>query len=450
MAAMLMLGIVVGAAVLVVLALPVHAYGLVVTAPPPLPPPPPPPPDPYTLSATIQIQAGGDVVAFGKSGKIVVPGSRHGGQDDSRVHVFHPNGTFAFTLDKLMTSRVQGIAVGPSDVIAVVANDTVHMFHPNGTFDFQFGSRGSGPGEFRTAMDVAFGPGGIMAVSDAYNYRVQVFHPNGTYAYQVGSGWDQGRWTGTGWDRSWSITPIDVAFGPDGIMAVSTSISSIRAVYTFHANGTQHGWFRSPSEIQGVGFGPGGVIAVGSNERDGDKVYILHPNGTFATTDYYGEVQDVAFGPFGRLAVATGYGTVVFNITPLTGSIPVEWLPAPEPTPEPSPPNASMPAPAAWPVPLSLTGAAYAFEFGSLGSGVGQFMAASGIAFGPGGVMAVSDVGNHRVQVFHPNGTYAFALGVRGEGPGEFYRPENLAFGPNGLLAVSDMGNSRVQVFRIQ
>ena len=96
------------------------------------------------------------------------------------------------------------------------------------------------------------------------------------------------------------------------------------------------------------------------------------------------------------------------------------------------------------------TGASYAFEFGSLGVGVGQFAAARGIAFGPGGVIAVADGGNHRVQVFHANGTLAFALGEAGVGPGKFYYPDGLAFGPGGVLAVSDMGNSRVQVFRLQ
>ena len=31
-----------------------------------------------------------------------------------------------------------------------------------------------------------------------------------------------------------------------------------------------------------------------------------------------------------------------------------------------------------------------------------------------------------------------------------FYWPEGLAFGPGGLLAVADMGSNRIQVFRLQ
>ena len=60
------------------------------------------------------------------------------------------------------------------------------------------------------------------------------------------------------------------------------------------------------------------------------------------------------------------------------------------------------------------------------------------------------DLGNHRVQVFHPNGTFAFELGSRGHGPGQLFYPNGLAFGPNGLLAVADAGNHRIQVFRIR
>ena len=82
--------------------------------------------------------------------------------------------------------------------------------------------------------------------------------------------------------------------------------------------------------------------------------------------------------------------------------------------------------------------------------GPGEFLAPHNIAFGPGGVIAVSDATNHRIQLFHPNGTLAFELGSRGSGPGELIGPYGLAFGPNGLLAVSDVGNHRVQVFRIQ
>ena len=102
------------------------------------------------------------------------------------------------------------------------------------------------------------------------------------------------------------------------------------------------------------------------------------------------------------------------------------------------------------PPPLALTGSRFAFEVGSYGSGPGEFRWPDNVAFGPGGVFAVSDWGNNRVNLFHPNGTFAYAIGSSGQGPGEFNRPFGIAFGPNGLLAVADVGNHRVQFFYLE
>ena len=88
----------------------------------------------------------------------------------------------------------------------------------------------------------------------------------------------------------------------------------------------------------------------------------------------------------------------------------------------------------------------YVFDgmFGSVGSGPGQFMVPHAIAFGPGGIMAVADILNNRIQVFHANGTYAFEFGLEGE-PGYV---SYIAFGPGGIIAVSDIKNHRIQLFR--
>ena len=52
---------------------------------------------------------------------------------------------------------------------------------------FVFGSYGEGPGEFLAPRNIAVGPGGAIAVSDAENNRVQLFYPNGTFALELGS-----------------------------------------------------------------------------------------------------------------------------------------------------------------------------------------------------------------------------------------------------------------------
>ena len=96
------------------------------------------------------------------------------------------------------------------------------------------------------------------------------------------------------------------------------------------------------------------------------------------------------------------------------------------------------------------TRAEYVSQFGSYGSGDGQFTGPDNVAVGPNGLIAVTDMGNHRIQVFHPNGTLAFKFGSYGSGAGEFFGPYGIAFGPSGLLVVSDFGNNRVQLFRLR
>ncbi len=95
----------------------------------------------------------------------------------------------------------------------------------------------------------------------------------------------------------------------------------------------------------------------------------------------------------------------------------------------------------------------FAFAFGSEGSGEGEFLS-------PGGVevtkstninrsrIVVADTGNHRVQVFHINGTFAFAFGSEGSGEGEFLSPEDVTTRRSGSkIVVADTGNHRVQAF---
>ena len=66
------------------------------------------------------------------------------------------------------------------------------------------------------------------------------------------------------------------------------------------------------------------------------------------------------------------------------------------------------------------------------------------------GMTYVADTGNHRIQVFHPNGTFAFKFGSYGDGDGEFDSPSDIDEVSSAyvrLMAVADTGNHRIQVF---
>ncbi|HAW90389.1 MAG TPA: hypothetical protein DCX61_06980 [Gemmatimonadetes bacterium] len=70
------------------------------------------------------------------------------------------------------------------------------------------------------------------------------------------------------------------------------------------------------------------------------------------------------------------------------------------------------------------------------------------VAFGPNGDVYVSDgYGNARVVKYTAGGQYALEWGSRGTGPGEFGLPHNLVVDAEGRVYVADRDNRRVQVF---
>ena len=175
-------------------------------------------------------------------------------------------------------------------------------------FAFEF-KHGLVTGNFSGIGSVAFGPGGILAVTDYHKDRVLVFHANGTLAYQIvseeeeddhdhdhghgepGAHEEEGEGE-EGEDHAVFDGPEGVAFGPGGILAVGGRWND--RVLVFHANGTlayqlgseddhdhdhdhgpgdtsYHPEDRGPGEFNepiGVDFGPGGILAVGDSGKD--------------------------------------------------------------------------------------------------------------------------------------------------------------------------------------
>ena len=277
------------------------------------------------------------------------------------------------------------------------------------------------------------------------SYGVSVFHPNGSFAFGFGElGTEIGEFTGV----------PRVGFAPNGTILVVQG----GRTHALHPNGTLAGVFSGHAHI-GATFFPSGAYYTSANSyTDYGSSSLFYPNGTVAASIYG---YEVAFAPNGEFAVVIdqwgdNYVEVYHGLV-----LEAEWEPSlllqpllggggsgggggstggPIYTQQPRS-LASAPIP---------TGSTPAFEFGRYGSGPGEFLGALNVAFGPGGIIAVADSGNHRVQIFRPNGEFAFEFGRYGSGVGEFKGPYGPAFGPGGLLAVPDAGNHRVQVFRLQ
>ena len=345
------------------------------------------------------------------------------------IRTFGPNGNFSVGIDWYSERpHPYSVAGGPNGEILAMNTENVTVFDINGEFIFSFGS----PRHGWIDLDVDRN-GNIIVLENRSS--IAVFDRNGTFAFSFGS-------DGSYYQRDVRNARDIAVGGPDDNIFVA-DVGHGRVV-VFHPNGTY--FFTMQSVHVGrsayIDVGPGGEVVTSDHYGN---AYVYYPNGTFAFSLHY-VAGGVVIGPEGIVAHGFGGTLDADRIFTYNGLGQPYSLVIPPPFRPPGPPAYTPPAA----LPLSLAGGTFAFEFGSYGEGPGEFLAPRNIAFGPGGVIAVSDAENHRIQLFHPNGTFAFELGSRGSGPGELAGPYGLAFGPNGLLAVSDVGNHRVQVFRIQ
>ncbi len=77
-----------------------------------------------------------------------------------------------------------------------------------------------------------------------------------------------------------------------------------------------------------------------------------------------------------------------------------------------------------------------------------QFDKPTDVNFGPGGEIYVTDgYGNSRVQKFSPSGALLQSWGTKGTKPGEFRTPHVIVIDKQGRLLVGDRENDRIQIF---
>jgi DNA-binding beta-propeller fold protein YncE len=101
---------------------------------------------------------------------------------------------------------------------------------------------------------------------------------------------------------------------------------------------------------------------------------------------------------------------------------------------------------------FSRDGTALLHSFGSTGAGDGQFRGAWGVAISRDGRETyVTDMNNHRVQVFDDQGTFLRSFGSQGSSDGELLMPCGVALNHDGTeVVVVDGGNNRLAVFTPQ
>ena len=267
------------------------------------------------------------------------------------------------------------------------------------TYLTQWGSTGSGNGQFSSPVSVAADSSGNLYVTESTNNRVQKFTSDGVYLTQWGS--------------------LSIPFG----IAVDSSDNVYVAEYNgsritkFTSNGiylTQWGTYGTGN---GQFVGPNDV-AVDSNgyvyvvDRHNNRIQKFDSNGTYlAQWGSSGNGNGQFSEPWG-LAVDGSNNVYVAD----RGNSRIQKF---------------------------TSNGAFLLKWGSNG----ELSFPRDLATDSAGNLYVTDSGNHRVQKFTNSGVYLTQFGTYGNANGQFNQPWGVAVDSSNAVYVVDYGNNRLQKF---
>ena len=261
---------------------------------------------------------------------------------------------------------------------------------PPYVFDRQWGSQGTGNGQFMHPIGIARAPSnGDIYIADTNNSRIQCFSSAGVF---------QTTWGGPGSADGLFNSPRGVAVDPETGSVFVADLFNDR-IQVFLASGRLTAVWGGPSSAAPVGRPYG--IAVSPTNGD---VYITDiTNSRVLRYTTSGTFVDL-LGDFG-----TGNGQLITEVAI-------------------SPKRDS-----------------------SLDRQRGirlQRLGPEGVAVAGNGAVFVTDYPNDRIQRFSASGSFQTKWGKTGAGPGELSAPAGITVDDNGLVFVVEQTNFRVQVFR--
>ncbi len=304
-----------------------------------------------------------------------------------------------------------------------LANTTTFNYDPDGNLattstttgldhSSDFGSSGSGDGEFDTPADAALDGSGDVWVADAGNDRLEQFTAAGSFLQSVGT---LGSGSGELDDPQGvavNKTAGDVYVADTANNRVEEFTSAGSYVRSFGSYGTGDGDLNAPVGIAVDGYGDVWVADTGN-----DRVEEFSSTGTYIQKFGSAGSGDGELSSPDGVALSAGD---VYVADP--GNHRVEQF---------------------------NTSGAYLGQLGSSGSGDGEFSGSSlRVTADPlNGDIYASDGGGDRVEAFTPSGTYLGSSGSSGSGTGDYNTPTGLAFTAVGTAYVVDSGNDRVETW---
>ncbi len=295
----------------------------------------------------------------------------------------------------------------------------------------QFGSTGSGGGQFKGPVADAFDASGDLWVTDHNNSRVEEFSAAGVFIKAFGWGVGNGKAefevctsvcqagiSGSGNGQFTKPEGIAVNQATGNVYVVDSGNNRVeefegstgKFVRIIGASGSGEGQLSNPL---GIAITPtGGEVWVGDafNNRVDRFSETGTPKGSFGKAGTgNGEFSDpdgIAFSDGNAYVVDIGNNRVQV---------------------------------------FSMSGK-YIAQFGSKGTGNGQFESPYGVTADPvSGDLYVGDYGNGRIEEFTPGGIFLDAFGKKGSGNGELLNPEKVAINRAGDIYVADVGNNRIE-----
>ena len=266
-----------------------------------------------------------------------------------------------------------------------------------------FGNQGLNDGMFRYPWGVAVNSRDEIAVTS--QHKVQIFDCKGNFLRSFGR---QGR------DKGQFQNPVGISFGKDKNIYVADFGNHRMQIFNeegrflsmFGGEGSLDSQLKYPC---GLSFDSNGNIIV--SDRGNKFIKIFSPDGKFLTkiggpSSLSGPVHCVQSGDS---LIVSDQGDRSVKVFTREGD--------------------------------------YKYQFGTSGTGNGEFDGPCCLSVSKSGHLLVCDHRNNRVQVFELNGKFVGKFGKLGSNLGEFKEPVSVALLSNGQIVVSDFLNHRIQIF---
>ena len=273
--------------------------------------------------------------------------------------------------------------------LVVALGMPMHAFAQAPALLASWGASGSGAGQFNGAYGLALDAGGNVFVADFQNSRVQQFTAGGSYL---------GLWPAYGFGLA--VSPLGDVF-----------LSGSTKLRQYSGSGSLLAEWNRPGSIGVTACANGNIVVTTSS----DSVFVFASTGALVVAWSLVPPLAPVGSPFG---VAVDGAGNVFVVDKDHNRIEK----------------------------FSSTGA-FLLQWGSAGSGNGQFAMPFGAAVDAAGNLYVADTNNHRIQVFSGNGDYLTQWSAASDGSAQLDAPIGVAVDAVGDVYVSDYTKNHVYKF---